>query len=99
MRIFLSSTFADLAEHRAAVFKALQELTWVDTEKPEIVRQEDFGLSAQPAIETLLQQVKSSNWFVLLVGSRYGYVPEGQSKSVVELEYEAAKEADERMRL
>jgi hypothetical protein len=90
MRIILSSTLADLSDHRAAVFKAFQDL---DPDiRIELVRSEDMGASTKPPVSTWLDQFDSSDWFILLLGWRYGYIPEGEEKSLPELEYEYAKE-------
>jgi len=90
MRVILSSTLADLADHRAAIFKALQGLE--PEIRVELVRSEDMSASGQPPLSSWLDQFAPPDWFVLLLGWRYGYIPEGEEKSITELEYEYAKE-------
>ena len=90
MKIALSSTFADLVEHRAKISKSIQELD--ETLGVELVRSEDMSSSAQTPLSEWLDRLDSSDWFILLLGWRYGYVPESEEKSVTELEYEYAKE-------
>jgi hypothetical protein len=92
MRAYISSTLADLAEHRRAVYTAIERLEFGVGVELEIVRPEDLESSGQPTLALLLQQIKHSSLFILLLGWRYGYVPEGEDRSIVEIEYEKAKE-------
>lgn len=91
MRAFLSSTFADLADHRAAVYQALAPLEFGQGVTFEVVRAEDQVASGQAPLSLLLDEVHKADLFICLVGWRYGFVPENQDKSVLELEYEAAR--------
>ena len=36
--------------------------------------------------KTSLKEAKECSYFILMLGWRYGYVPEGEAKSVIELE-------------
>jgi|GEM_PF-1491215 len=99
MRVYVSSTFTDLAEHRAAVKRVIESLKDTsleddqETENPfEYAGLEYLSADPQPSLETRLQELTRSDLFVLLIGWRYGYVPEGQQESVVELEYQTAVE-------
>jgi len=85
MRVYVSSTFTDLQEHRQELRNALQSL-----EDVEYVGPEYLSANAEPSLETSLREIGESTALVLLIGWRYGYIPEGQQKSIVELEYEAA---------
>jgi hypothetical protein len=81
----VSSTFTDLQEHRHALRNALQSLQDVEYVGPEYL-----SARAEPPLETSRREIGESAALVLLIGWRYGYIPEGQQKSIVELEYEAA---------
>jgi len=91
MRIYISSTLSDLAPHRLAVVEALRTMPH-DGYSIDITSMEDELLDSTPALDELLARVANASLFVLLLGWRYGYVPEGHTKSIVELEYEAARQ-------
>ncbi|HEX4966389.1 MAG TPA: DUF4062 domain-containing protein [Thermoanaerobaculia bacterium] len=84
MRVFLSSTRLDLVEHRERVAEAIQRLG------DEASRMEIFG--ARPGAPTLacLQEVQECDLFVGIYAHRYGYIPEGSSISITEMEYDEA---------
>jgi hypothetical protein len=87
-RVFLSSTFADLAAHRQAVQAAMRKLGVAD------VSMENFGAREErPADECLRLVREESDLFVGIYAHRYGFVPEGHDASMSELEYRAAGEA------
>lgn len=92
MRIYVGSTLSDLAPHRAAVVEALRTLGHEDDSLIEIVSTEDELVDSPPALDDLLARVAKAHLFVLLLGWRYGYIPEDHTKSVVELEYETARQ-------
>src|SRR5262245_49724354 len=92
LRIFLSSTSQDLPEHRRAVVAAIHGLGQLP------VYMETFGAGPKDPLETCRQLAKSADAMVLIVGSRYGHVPNpgaagGYGKSMVRHEVEAAAEA------
>lgn len=89
MRIYVSSTSSDLAEHREAVKKAIESLKDLNF---EYVGVEYYNADSQQSVETLLSKLEDATFLVLLVGWRYGYVPVGHEKSLIELEYDAAVE-------
>lgn len=93
MRAYISSTLAELSEHRQAVYSAIESLEFGVGVDVEVVHTEALESSGQPSLDVLLNQIQESSLFILLLGWRYGYVPEGEDRSVVEIEYEKAKEA------
>jgi hypothetical protein len=92
MRAYISSTLADLDDHRQAVYRAIESLEFGVGVEVEVVRTEALESSGQPPLNVLLDQVQESSIFILILGWRYGYIPEGENRSVVEIEYEKAKE-------
>jgi hypothetical protein len=89
MRIYVSSTFSDLTEHREAVKKVIGSLEEINFEYAGV---EYLSADTRPSVEVLLREIIDSTFFVLLIGWRYGYVPEGHGKSLVEMEYDTAVE-------
>jgi len=83
-KAFVSSTFQDLKEHRSYVISALQragifvdpmEFWSSDNDEPK-------------AISTA--RLEGCQLCILLVGLRRGFVPDGEDKSITQMEYEAA---------
>jgi hypothetical protein len=86
-RIFLSSTFTDLAEHRKTVQSAIRQLGAID------VSMEHFGArDERPSDECVRLVREESQLFVGIYAHRYGYVPDGSDISISEMEYRAASE-------
>jgi hypothetical protein len=83
--VFVSSTYVDLTEHRAAVQSAIRQLGAVD------ISMENFGAREERPKEECLRIIREeSNSFVGIYAHRYGFVPAGESKSITESEYDAA---------
>jgi hypothetical protein len=80
----LSSTFSDLVEYRQAVATAIEMLDLY----PE--RMELFLAQPSSPIDVCLREVESCDLFVGIYARRYGFVPEGYSKSMTELEFDHA---------
>ncbi|BCG02007.1 hypothetical protein PPGU19_065750 (plasmid) [Paraburkholderia sp. PGU19] len=94
LQIYLSSTFEDLREYRAAVFDALEKAGL------DVVRMEAYTASDERPLERCLSDVARCDIFVGLYAWRYGYAPPAdhgnpEGKSITELEY---REAQRRMR-
>ncbi len=89
--IYISSTQSDLAEHRDAVKAVIPTLS---SEKDymsfEYVGLEYRTPEAMPSLENYFAALDEADFVVLLVGWRYGFIPEGSDKSILELEYERA---------
>lgn len=84
MRIFLSSTFRDLIEHRRRVSDALQRLG------QENARMEIFGARPEEPIQACLNEIDQSDLVVGIYAHRYGHVPEGSQESITEMEFRHA---------
>src|SRR4051812_18156440 len=84
MKVFLSSTFADLKDHRQAVFEEIQY-------ECDVLRMEDFGSSGLAPLEYCLGLAEEADLFVLLIGYRYGSRDAAAGISYTEAEYEHAK--------
>lgn len=93
LRVFVSSTSEDLAEHRQAVIAALSSI-----ERIKPVNQETFGSLSAPTVDECRRLVRDSDLVVVIVAHRYGWVPaadeggDGEA-SITELEVRAAMEA------
>lgn len=83
-RVYVSSTFDDLKEHRAQVRHALQRMGHED------VAMERYGAADQRPVEKCLEDVAACDLYLGVFAWRYGFVPGGYDKSVTELEYRTA---------
>ena len=99
MRIFVSSTFEDLKEHREAVIRGLLQLGH------EVVAMEYFTAASAPPVQVVLEKVGQCDAYVGIFAWRYGYVPQedaaslpagakGKATSITHLEYLQAKALD-----
>lgn len=83
--VFVSSTFVDLVDHRETVQSAIRQLGAVD------VSMENFGArDERPKDECLRIISEECDTFVGIYAHRYGFIPNGDSKSITESEYDAA---------
>jgi hypothetical protein len=87
LRVFISSTFSDLEEHRQAAFEAIQSL---GAHGDDMIY---WSADERSGAQHSLDRIKQCDVVVLLVAHRYGYVAEGSSHSVTEMEYLAARQA------
>jgi hypothetical protein len=84
-QVFLSSTFVDLEEERKEVMAALQKAGYL------VVGMELFPSDTDESWEVIKRVIDQSDYYVLVVGGRYGSIGKG-GKSYTEMEYEYAKE-------
>jgi hypothetical protein len=84
LRIFLSSTFADLEAERKAVEAGIQRMA------ARFIGMEHFGSFLSVPLEKCLEYIRSADTVVLLLGGRYGSVSEDSSVAMTEAEYTEA---------
>jgi uncharacterized protein DUF4062 len=84
LKVFVSSTTQDLGPYRDKVADAITRLEDVP------ITMNSFGASSRSPLATSVERVGDCDIFVGLIGYRYGFVPEGETKSVTEQEYDAA---------
>jgi hypothetical protein len=84
---YLSSTLNDLQDERLAVREDLSD---------QCVVSHSYGASEKEVLESCLDDVSRSDLYILILGSRYGYVPDRPDNpgklSITELEYQCAKD-------
>jgi len=80
-RVFLCSTYVDLAEERACVLDAIRRL------QLQHDSMEFFGARPKLPIKTCLEEVRKSDLVVVVVGHRYGNLAPGRAVSFSEAEY------------
>jgi hypothetical protein len=87
-RIYVSSTFVDLREHRAKVIETLRQLGH------EVVAMENYVAEDQIPLETCVRDVSSCEIYIGIFGWRYGFIPDGNQTglSITEHEYRQAEQ-------
>lgn len=75
MRIYLSSTYADLVEHRAAAARLLRQMGH------EVVGMEEYVAEGSRPLDRCLKDVDSAAIYVGIFAWRYGYVPPSPAAS------------------
>jgi Domain of unknown function (DUF4062)/TIR domain len=85
-RVYLSSTFQDLKEHREAVRLQLQRLHLAD------VAMEIFVPGPNRPVDKCIRDVRSCDLYIGLFAWRYGHIPKGYDRSITEIEYRTAVE-------
>lgn len=91
IRVFISSTVEDLENERHQVINRVRQLNF------EPVNMEGWAASAAPPWERIVKELESCHLFVLILGRRYGYVPESgtgaaDGLSVTHMETRKARE-------
>jgi hypothetical protein len=84
IQTFVSSTYEDLKDHRAHVIRALRK------SKIFVDPMEDWKAASDEPRVFSQDRVKECDFCVLLVAFRRGYVPQNETRSITQLEYEAA---------
>lgn len=82
MRVFVSSTYKDLVDHRRAVADAMERLGL------QLERMETFGARPQEPRQACLNGIEASELFIGIYAHRYGYVPTGSAVSITEAEFD-----------
>lgn len=70
MKIYVSSTYQDLIEHRAAVDRTLRRMGH------DVIGMEQYVAEGSKPLERCRADVRTADLYVVIVAWRYGYVPE-----------------------
>lgn len=85
MKVFISSTYNDLIEYRAAAIRAVEGTSY------QAAKMEVFGAQPDEPLQACLKEVEQSDLFIGIYALRYGFIPKGDDKSITEMEYIHAK--------
>jgi hypothetical protein len=85
MKVFISSTYKDLIDYRAAAIRAVEGTNY------QASKMEVFGARPDEPLDACLKEVEESELFVGIYALRYGFIPEGADNSITEMEYVHAK--------
>lgn len=85
MKVFISSTYKDLIDYRAAAIRAVEGTNY------QASKMEVFGARPDEPLDACLKEVEESDLFIGIYALRYGFIPEGADISITEMEYVHAK--------
>ena len=83
-KAFVSSTFEDLKDHRAYVIRSLRRAGFF------VDPMEEWPADSEEPKRFSQNRLQGCDLCLLLVAFRRGYVPEGESRSITQMEYDAA---------
>ena len=89
-KVYVSSTYSDLEEHRRRVYAALRRL------RHDVLAMEDYAAGDVRPLQQCLGDVAACDIYVGLFAWKYGYVPEDgnrEQRSITELEYREAEQS------
>ena len=86
--IYVSSTFADLREHRQELSRAIRRLGHVD------VAMEYYVAESGRPLDRCVRDAGNCDLYVGVFARRYGYCPPGEERSITELEFRSARAAN-----
>jgi len=86
MKTFISSTYCDLVDHRRAVIDILLRLGL------QPIAMEYFGADPDEPRQVCADKIRGCDLFIGIYAHRYGFVPEGDEKSITEQEFDLAQE-------
>lgn len=78
MKVFISSTYLDLTEHRKAVVNAIRTID------EEVGHMEVFGARDEEPTTVSLEELDKCQVLVGIYAYRYGTIPDGSKTSVTE---------------
>ena len=81
MKVFISSTYQDLIDYRAAAIEAVEGTSY------QAVKMEVFGARSDEPLNACLQEIEQCDLFIGIYAHRYGYVPDSSNISITEMEY------------
>lgn len=84
-QIFVSSTYEDLKEERSQVIKAILEMGHIP------VGMEMFSAADEEQWKIITRQIDETDYYVVIVGNRYGTIHNGVSYTEKEYDYAVAK--------
>ena len=91
-KVYVSSTFKDLEEHRAAVALALRKMGY-------LVRcMEEYTATDERTDVRCKEDVATCDFYVGILAQRYGWIPPGEQRSITEIEYRQARTQREHTR-
>ncbi|MCI0475095.1 MAG: DUF4062 domain-containing protein, partial [Anaerolineales bacterium] len=85
MKIFVSSTYTDIIDYRKAAERAINLLD------QQFKGMEYFGARPEEPKAACLKEIAQCDIFVGIYAHRYGFVPEGDAKSITEQEFDHAQ--------
>ena len=81
-RIYISSTYPDLAEVREAVFRTMRMIGH------DVIAMQDYVATEQRPLEKCLADVRSCDIYVGIIAWRYGYIRKARNAQLLSWNFE-----------
>jgi hypothetical protein len=91
-KIYISSTYQDLKDHRAAVTHALRKMGYL------VVCMEEYAATDERTDVHCQEDVATCDFYVGIIAKRYGWIPPGKDLSITQLEYQQARKQQDKTR-
>ena len=75
-KIYISSTYSDLVEHRQQVYDILRKMRY------DVMAMEDYVATDERPLDKCLADVVACHLYVGIFAWRYGYIPPDQERSL-----------------
>jgi len=90
MKVYISSTYQDLIEHRAAVDRTLRRMGH------DVIGMEQYVAEGSKPVDRCTKDVRAADVYVIIVAWRFGHVPGDNAsprdgRSITEIELDEAK--------
>lgn len=86
-KVYISSTYRDLVEHRRVLYDALRKNGY------DVIAMEDYVAADERPVDRCLADVRSCGLYIGLFARCYGFMPPGETRSITELEFREAVES------
>jgi hypothetical protein len=90
-KVFISSTYNDLKEHREEVKKQIEQLGLI------VIDMKNLGNRSEEPKKVCLQEIENCDIMIGIYAYRYGFIPENQEFSITELEYNHATKLNKKV--
>jgi len=87
MKVFISSTYKDLIDYRAAAIRAVEGTNY------QASKMEVFGARPDEPLDACLKEVEESDFFIGIYAHRYGYIPADSEISITEMDMSMPKDS------
>ena len=87
MKVYISSTYQDLVDHRAAVDRTLRRMGH------DVIGMEQYVAEGSKPVDRCQADVRLADVYVIIVAWRHGYVPAAETRSITEIELAEAQDA------
>lgn len=91
MKVFISSTYIDLADYRKKAIESLERSGF------EVIKMETFGAMPEEPATACEKEIQQCDFFIGIYAHRYGFIPGSGSISITEKEFNYARDKNKKI--